>query len=361
MTQNTVDRNDTDENNCNNINTTHNKNEIIGKQTSMKVVKLIKPRINSDDFKILGLDEYEKLHKYNYNIKQLREMCKHYKLKVSGNKGQLHNRLYHYMSKSVNIIKIQKVFRGHIVRKYMRMHGPAFKNRKLCVNETDFFTLDELDEIPHYQFYSFKDVDGFIYGFDICSIYNHFKINCGKTLNPYNRNEFPKDTLKNIRKLLRFSHLLKFPINISIQDPEEHINRHQQLNNKITSLFQSIDDLGFYSQTSWLHNLCRNQHILFIRHLYDIWVYRAQMTDETRFQICPGTGNPFFGLQIRTIHLKTDEIIKTAIATIIENLVTKGVDNGSKWLGASYCLSALTLVSNEAAEALPWLYQSVAP
>ena len=335
-------------------------NEIIVTQTSKKFVKHIKPRIKPEDFKILNLEEHEKLNHFNYNIKQLRELCKHYKLKVSGNKEKLHTRIYSYMSKSVSVSKVQKMFRGYIVREYMKFHGPAFKNRKLCVNETDFFSLDSITEIPHYQFYSFKDVDGFIYGFDICSIYNHFKINNENTTNPYNRNKFPEDTMKNIRKLLKYCYLLKFPVNISIEDSEEKINRQQLMNSKITSLFQKIDELGFYSQTSWLHNLTRNQRILFIRHLYDIWVYRAQLTDNTRFQICPGTGNPFFGLQLRTVHLKTDDVINQTIISIIENLVTKGIDNSNKWLGASYCLSALTIVSYEAAEALPWLYQSVA-
>ena len=60
-----------------------------------------------------------------------------------------------------------------------------------------------------------------------------------------------------------------------------------------------------------------------------------------------------------TIHLREDKIIMKAIAKILTELVTTGADDGSKWLGASYVLSALTLVSSEAADALPWLYQSV--
>ncbi len=43
----------------------------------------------------------------------------------------------------------------------------------------------------------------------------------------------------------------------------------------------------------------------------------------------------------------------------MENIVTKGINHASKTLGANYVLCALTLVNNDAAQSLPWLYQSV--
>ena len=51
------------------------------------------------------------------------------------------------------------------------MHGPAYINRSLCTNQTDFFTMNDLKNIPINQFFSFKDQDGFIYGFNIISLY----------------------------------------------------------------------------------------------------------------------------------------------------------------------------------------------
>ena len=41
-------------------------------------------------------------------------------------------------------------------------------------------------------------------------------------------------------------------------------------------------------------------------------------------------------------------------------MTKKGVNEESSKLGCFYVLSALTLVSEEAATALPWLYESVA-
>ena len=114
-----------------------------------------------------NINNYEDLLKYNYNIKQLKQIAKEYKLKLTGNKSQLISRIYSFLHLSKIIIKVQKIIRGHIQRKYINSHGPGFKNRSLCVNNFDFLSMDELTKIEDKQFYSFKDDDGFIYGFDL--------------------------------------------------------------------------------------------------------------------------------------------------------------------------------------------------
>ena len=95
----------------------------------------------------------------------------HYKLKVSGNKSQLVTRIYSFLYLSNYSIKIQKNIRGFLQRKYNKLQGPGFKNKNVCTNTTDFFTMDNLTELPNRQFFSFKDADGFIYGFNLLSIY----------------------------------------------------------------------------------------------------------------------------------------------------------------------------------------------
>ena len=42
----------------------------------------------------------------------------------------------------------------------------------------------------------------------------------------------------------------------------------------------------------------------------------------------------------------------------MENLILNGISKDSKSLGAYYILGALTIVNANAAESLPWLYQS---
>jgi hypothetical protein len=51
--------------------------------------------------------------------------------------------------------------------------------------------------------------------------------------------------------------------------------------------------------------------------------------------------------------------IKNAILNVLFKMVNTGIDRDNKCLGAYYVLGALTLVNDSAAQALPWLYQSV--
>jgi hypothetical protein len=51
--------------------------------------------------------------------------------------------------------------------------------------------------------------------------------------------------------------------------------------------------------------------------------------------------------------------LRTISLTIIDNMISTGLDDTNKSLGSNYVLCALTLVSSIAAEQFPWLYQSV--
>ena len=51
--------------------------------------------------------------------------------------------------------------------------------------------------------------------------------------------------------------------------------------------------------------------------------------------------------------------LRKTILQIIENFITKGRTTEFKYLGSMYVLGAFTLVSQGAADALPWLFESV--
>ena len=171
-------------------------------------------KINDDTIVIPTMQTYNDLINNNYNVSQLKSFAKHYKLKITGNKPQLISRLYSYLYFSSYIVKIQKVFRSTLVRKYKQLHGPASFNRKLCTNSDDFISMDPVEEINFHQFISYKDVDGFIYGFDINSLHNLFLKSDDEIKNPYNRNPIPNHIFKNIRSLIRLGRILKISINL---------------------------------------------------------------------------------------------------------------------------------------------------
>ena len=70
-------------------------------------------KVKEADFNIIEMKNYKTLLDNNYNVKQLKAICKHYKLKVSGNKDEKIYRIYNYLKFSHFAIKIQKIFRGH--------------------------------------------------------------------------------------------------------------------------------------------------------------------------------------------------------------------------------------------------------
>ena len=77
-------------------------------------------------------------------------------------------------------------------------------------------------------------------------------------------------------------------------------------------------------------------------------------------KICPPSGDPFRGINFAYLHgEENNENVKKVVLSILEKLVNTGVDSDSKTLGAYYVLGALTLVSENAASSLPWLFQSV--
>lgn len=129
-------------------------------------------KISNENLVIPTIENYREITKCNYNLNQLKKIAKHYKLKISGNKKELITRVVHFLYFSFFIIKIQKSFRGLIQRKYNLLHGPAFMKRNICNNPTDFITLEPIKDIEHNQFISYKDIDNFVYGFDIVSLYN---------------------------------------------------------------------------------------------------------------------------------------------------------------------------------------------
>ena len=129
--------------------------------------------------------DYRTFKNKNYTVTILKSICKKYNLKVSGTKLEIQERIYNHLLNVESVIIIQKYFRRYLVITYYNIIGPAFKNRRICTNDTDFFTLETLNEIDDAQFFSFKDNNN-IWGFNILSIYNLFVKNktkeCFKSL-----------------------------------------------------------------------------------------------------------------------------------------------------------------------------------
>jgi hypothetical protein len=301
-------------------------------------------------------NDYDFLKKNNYTIKELKDICASFNYKpIHKKKKELNDECYDFIRKSYYIRKIQSKWRNWIIRSFKKSQGPAIFHRNLCNNVDDFLTTETMNEIDYYFFISFKDKDGFIYGFNIISLYN--LILKENTTNPYTRNPFTEEFINIIKKRTVYNKILG-KINHSINEQIQY----KTIDQKIIGLFQKIDSLGNYTQSEWFTKLPTYKIKRFIIELYDIWNYRAQLTPETKMLICPPTGNPFTNIPLQTIELNPNlniSLIKHYSYIIINSLIYSAVLRENQSLGAIYVLSALTLVSPEAAEALPWLYESV--
>jgi hypothetical protein len=225
------------------------------------------------------------------------------------------------------------------------------------VNETDFFTMDEVKDIPYGQFFSFQDADNMIYGFDMLSIYTLFhKGFDAKTTNPYNRNVLAKNIKKNVLKLIWLSRLFKEEINVTMIEETVEI---PTIADRSVSLFHEIDILGNYTNHNWFLSLSQPALLRFIIELNDIWSYRANLSDTIKREICPNYRDLFRQMYMLDIRAVSLSIAQDIALTNMEMLVRDGINRDSQCLGSNFVLCALTLVNSEAAIALPWLFQSV--
>ena len=168
----------------------------------------ITERRNLDPYKITS----DKYHTNNidlskYKIPELKMIAKHNKLHVSGTKPVLIQRLKTFFKQSKCIVNIQAYYRGYLVRRFLKLNGPGFKNMKKCINDTDFYTMDPLDEIDLYHFFSYKDDAGFLYGFNIQSLINMI-IKSNVAQNPYTRELFSDEVLNNILAFNRINYII---------------------------------------------------------------------------------------------------------------------------------------------------------
>jgi len=324
-----------------------------------------------------------------YKLQELKMFLKDNKLLISGTKPLLIERVQTYFLKTKSIINIQRIYRGYLVREIMKLHGPAVKHRSMCVNDTDFVTMDKIAEIPYENFFSYTDTNNFTYGFDITSLMQAFK---AKNMeNPYNREKLTVPIKRKIKSFYKKSCI--FYPEIKIDKPEPPVpppmtrnrimqqqqqatplstasqNRYNALLNmrtkpisqRMQDLFMEIDQLGNYTQVSWFSNLGISQYVRLYRVMYEIWNYRSGLSRDTKLKICPFYG-PFeriFQNNVFYDELTLDQI-QSACTSVFETLICSGVDEDHRKLGAFHALSSLTVVSNAARQAMPWLYESVA-
>lgn len=301
---------------------------------------------------------------YNFSLKQLNNILVYYNIPLGGNKREMIIRIFTYLKLNKHTIKIQKLFRGFLRRNYLSFFGPAFKNKKMCNNDIDFFTMDDFTNLKFGEFFSYKDDDGFVYGFHILSFYNLIQTaQQNNVLNPYNRNIIPSSTIHNLKKILKYNKIFNIKIDINIEPKVS--TQIKSVDIRAFELFRNIDYLGNYTSHQWFLSLNIYKLMKFIREISEVWTFRLNIPPDVKRNIYPPNGDLFGNFRISLYGTNTLEptgnnfnLLRGQVLEIMERLVNSGVDTDSRALGSCYVLGALTLVSDDAAIAMPWLYQS---
>ena len=107
------------------------------------------------------------------------------------------------------LIRIQALVRRFMVRCYIFYRGPGLLKRNQCANETDFASLEPIQEINHFYYFGVEE-SGSIYAFDICSILRMIvkskQYDFETMKNPYTRTPFL--FADRFMKLIQFIYLI---------------------------------------------------------------------------------------------------------------------------------------------------------
>lgn len=307
---------------------------------------------------------------------------------------------YYFEKKSKDCIYkfIMKYKTLFLQRVYKRLKGDCLTYKNKCVNETDFYTLEPLENIPDNQFYCFEE-KGFYYGFNIFSFQHLLSTDLGygyrkPCFNPYTREPVSVNMQTKISRLINLVKLTepnitdinKEPIS-SVPSSNEvvvvvrHDNlrflgnsiyprrnllnpqqvamvemliqkRNNSIDTRIEQLFYEIDLLGNYTQRSWFDELEKIDYIRFFNILKDFWYNNVQ----TRHDICYITGDPFYNICIsRNFQAYSIEQLREACLLVMENLTFTGKDDVSRKTGVIYILLHLAHVSENVRNAINWL------
>ena len=291
--------------------------------------------------------------------KDIIKELEYYNISTTGSKEHLFNKLINikntidiFEKKPQILIRIQSLWRKYSIRNKIYYHGLCVLNKTKCNNMGDFCSMDNCNEIEDKYFFSYKDLDKFYYGFDIRSLNKLVTINKLR-YNPYTRNEFSILDLDRINRLIK---LLKYD-NMEIDDGISTLTPQQKYNQRVISIFQKIDELNNYTNVNWFNNLNLHQLKYLYQEIEDIWSYRANLTKKKKKTIIPNGG--IFSRPMKLIwSIKDINKIRNILLDDIDKLVSMGITEADKSLGALYFLTGMVIVSKECAQALPYLSQN---
>ncbi len=292
------------------------------------------------------------IERFTFSIKDylIKDLMNYYNQKIKNNNSKIKYKKQFYfdtISEFINnlnrhkdkeyIIKIQRMYRNKIKNKYSQYS-----------NTEDFYTFDPLSEIDNKYFYSYKDQNNLYWAFDIRSLIKLIYMN---NKNPYTTEEIPNKVVKEVKNKIKLLQADK-----EYKDIEELIlkDRKESIKQNAVDLFSDIEFDGYSCQLSWFFDLSGRRLKELYKQLEDIWNYRAQLSNESKKNMCPPDGNIFTTPvnEVYSYNCKEDlqELILHNISKF-KNAITLS----DKKLGYMYFIIGLSTVSQDCYLTHPWV------
>lgn len=188
------------------------------------------------------------------------------------------------------VVKIQKVWRGYLIRNWIKECGIGCLKRSLCHNDEELVTL-ELKEKQHpLDYFSFED-NGKIWWFDIRSIVKILETSL-EPQNPYTRVPLTLETRRRLRELCYRRKTFKFDIHHA---DNKKLTQFEYVDYIWLLVAQVLEENGFPNiHPELLSSMSIHQHILLLslflnemkilacehtkigsrRHKYVVWIRR---------------------------------------------------------------------------------------
>ena len=257
------------------------------------------------------------------------------------------------------IEKIQKWWHFYQPFLAFRKRGPAANCRSLANNDSEVYSLEPISDIPYVFFFSYADLQKRIWAFDIRSL-SALLGQGQQPTNPYTREAIPLASFQSLRDQIGFLRKQKYPLVYVHGDMTEE----QEWNQRVLDVFMKLESVGYLSACSWFHEMTILDHKKFYRAIYQIWMWRLGLSAQEKEAIVPHHGRNttrlFRGLPDNVCNEQHDtKWWDKQTLNIISNFITRSTDKTKQSLGALYVLMALVQVSEAAAEAYPWILDSV--
>ena len=237
---------------------------------------------------------------------------------------------FHEIDHAKEIIKIQSLFRGKSIRK---------KNKELkCNNDEDFYTYDELKDVPKQFFYSYVDNSDIRWGFDIRSLDKLLQMGFP---NPYTTEPVPQNVVDDVKSKIQIMKL-----DPTYEDLTDTIvrDRKETIKQRTVDLFSFIEQSGYTCHIEWFTSLSLRRLKELYRQLEDVWNYRSQLSEQMKRNICPPNADIFKTPMIEVMNYNIKEDLQELILHEVMKFTQANTDSDRK-LGFMYFLIAFGMVS----------------